>query len=329
MFAFKKPLISIITPSWNRVLFLKKLAKSLTLQKLKNFEWIIGNDGSTDETDNFIRLFGKKADFKIIYINSSLRIGKAALDNIMLDHVSGKYISWCGSDDIMLPNAIENITKLIFQIPKKEEKDYVGIFAQNVDSFNKSQTFYDNYSLKKNRHLKWEYLNKIIKGDGTIVERAEILKKKKFLEVDFLISESSLFCELYKNKKFILTPLIVKVMDRTAENSVSFAKKLRYCRGSAYCIARVETLNSFDKHSFLKKIIIITNFWRYSIHGDIDFFKAKKMLNPADKNILYSILYLLALLICLRDKLLNKVEKTHIEFENNIKNKKITIKIYN
>jgi len=31
----------------------------------------------------------------------------------------------------------------------------------------------------------------------------------------------------------------------------------------------------------------------------------------------------------LRDQLFNKVEKTHIEFENNIKNKKITIKNYN
>jgi len=329
MLIIKKPLISIITPSWNRVKFLKKLARSLTLQKFKNFEWIIGNDGSTDATDNFVNLFAKKVDFKIIYINSSLRIGKAALDNIMLDHVSGKYISWCGSDDIMLPNSIENITKLISQIPKNKEKNYVGIFAQNVDRFNKSQTFHQNYSLKKTKHVRWEYLNKIIKGDGTIVERAEILKGKKFLEVDFLISESSLFCKLYKKKKFIFTPLIVKVMDRTAENSVSFGKKLRYCRGSAYCIAKVETLNSFAKHSFFKKITIITNFWRYSIHGDLNFFKAKKILKPTDKNILYSILYLLALIVCLRDKLFNKVEKTHIEFENNIKNKKITIKNYN
>jgi glycosyltransferase involved in cell wall biosynthesis len=329
MLLIKKPLISIITPSWNRVKFLKKLARSLTLQKFKNFEWIIGNDGSTDTTDNFIKLFAKKADFKIIYINSSLRIGKAALDNIMLDYVSGKYISFCNSDDIMMPNAIENITKLISQIPKRKEKDYVGIFAQNIDTFNKSQTFHQNYSLKKNRHVKWEYLNKIIKGDGTIVERAELLKEKKFLEVDFLITESSLFCELYKNKKFILTPLIVKVMDRTAYNSVSFGKKLRYCRGSAYCIAKVETSINFDKHFFLKKIIIITNFWRYSIHGDINFFEAKKMLRPTDKNILYSILYLLALIVCLRDWLLNKVEKTHIEFDNNIKNTKISIKKYN
>jgi hypothetical protein len=155
------------------------------------------------------------------------------------------------------------------------------------------------------------------------------LKEKKFLEVDFLITESSLFCELYKNKKFILTPLIVKVMDRTADNSVSFGKKLRYCRGSAYCIAKVETSINFDKHFFLKKIIIITNFWRYSIHGDINFFEAKKMLRPTNKNILYSILYLFALVVCLRDWLLNKVEKTHVEFDNNIKNKKISIKKYN
>jgi glycosyltransferase involved in cell wall biosynthesis len=324
---FKKPLISIITPSWNREKFLEKLANSLLIQKFKNFEWIVGNDGSTDRTDDVIRSIAKRVDFKIIYINSSLRIGKAALDNIMLEHVSGEYVSRCDSDDFFLPDAMENISILLSKIPKDKIKDYVGIYAQNVDTFNNSQTFND--IPKEDMHVIWEDLYEIIKGDGTIVERFEILKGNKYLEVDFLISESSLLTKLYKGKKFILTPKILKIMDRTAKNSVSFGKKFCYTRGSAHCIAQVETLDNFKKHSLASKIKTIINFWRYSIHGDINFLQAKNMLEPLKKNILYSLLYLISWIICVRDNMLDRVEKTHIEFMKNINNKKIIIENLN
>ena len=327
MTEFKKPLISIITPSWNREKFLEKLANSLIIQKYKNFEWIVGNDGSTDRTDDVIRSIARRVDFKIIYINSSLRIGKAALDNIMLEHVSGEYVLRCDSDDFFLPDAMENISILLSKIPKDKIKDYVGIYAQNVDTFNNSQTFND--ILKEDKHVIWEDLYEIIKGDGTIVERFEILKGNKYLEVDFLISESSLLTKLYKGKKFILTPKILKIMDRTAKNSVSFGKKFCYTRGSAHCIAQVETLDNFKKHSLASKIKIIINFWRYSIHGDINFLQAKNMLKPLKKNILYSLLYLISWIICVRDNMLNRVEKTHIEFMKNINNKKIIIENLN
>ena len=91
MTKLKKPLISIITATWDREKFIIKLAKSLKKQSFKNFEWIVANDGSLDNTDQKIRSFAKKADFKIIYINSSLRVGKSKLDNLMLKKISGKY----------------------------------------------------------------------------------------------------------------------------------------------------------------------------------------------------------------------------------------------
>lgn len=325
----KKSLISIITPSWNREYFLKKLADSLIDQSFKNFEWIVGNDGSTDNTDNFIKSILKKKDLQIKYVASSLRIGKAAMDNILLDYVSGEYITWCGSDDILLPNAIENISKLITQIPKNEIDNYAGILAQSIDRNNKSQTFYENNIPKEAAHLKWEFLTKIIKGDATIIERSELIKGNKFLEVDFLISESSFFNRIYKGKKFIVTPTVVKIMDRSANNSITFGKKLQYSRGSAYCIAVIETSINFAKYSIIKKIKVIINYWRYSIHGDIKFSEARRMLEPVNKNILWSLVYIISLILCLRDNLLGKVEKTHIDFEKNIKKKIITFKSNN
>ena len=322
----KKPLISIITSSWNREKYLKILAHSLKKQNYKNFEWLIGNDGSIDNTDKFIKSFSEKVKFKIIYINSSLRIGKVKMVNLLLEKATGKYITECDSDDYYLPNSLKILYDMTCQ--KKTKKKIDGVIAQNVDTKGFSQTFKKNVP-KKVELVKWESLIKKVDGDATIFTLTKNYKRKKFLEVDFLITEGSLLDTLFKNKTFLLSPKIVKIMDRGAENSVSFGKKIQYTRGSVYCIALVETEKKFQRKNLFSKILIVINYWRYSIHGDISFNKALKMLKPIKKNYLYAFLFPISYMISLRDLFLNKVKKTHIEFEKNKKNSIIKIRKFN
>ena len=136
-----------------------------------------------------------------------------------------------------------------------------------------------------------------------------------------------MFREMYAGKYFILSPKIVKIMHR-ASNSISYGKKIRYTRGSAYCIAEVEKLNKFVGYPFFKKIKLIINYWRYCFHGDINFIKAKQMWQVTNKRYLPIFLYPLSLLICLRDKLLRKVDKTHIIFDKNIEIFNISIETF-
>ena len=219
----KKPLISIITSSWNREKYLKILANSLKKQSYQNFEWLIGDDGSIDNTSKFIKLFSKKVKFKIVYISSDIRIGKSKMVNLLVERASGKYITECDSDDYYLPNSLKNLLDILNQ-KKTKNKELDGIIAQNINTKNLSETFKGAIP-EKNELGKWETLQKKIDGDSTIITLAKNYKKKKFLEVDFLITESSLLNKIFKNKNFLLTPKIVKVMDRDADDSVSFGKK--------------------------------------------------------------------------------------------------------
>ena len=132
-----KPKISILTTSWNREKYLKKLAISLKKQSFKNFEWIISNDGSTDNTTKFIEDFSKKVNFKITYINSSVRIGKAKLMNLMMKKISGKYTIECDSDDYFLHDSLNFFLKTI------NNKKYKKI--KNFSTDGVSQTFKKKY----------------------------------------------------------------------------------------------------------------------------------------------------------------------------------------
>lgn len=64
----QKIFYSIITPTYNRAKTLPRLYESIKNQTFKNFEWIVGDDGSTDDTENLIKGFKKDAPFKIRYI---------------------------------------------------------------------------------------------------------------------------------------------------------------------------------------------------------------------------------------------------------------------
>ena len=321
-----KPLISILTTSWNRRYYLEKLAKSLNKQSFKNFEWIIANDGSNDETDKFIRSFSKNAKFRIIYIKSNLRIGKSKLTNILYKKNSGKFLIECDSDDYFFKNSLKNLINLKKKLPKKFERSFGGVCCQNVDTEGKSQTFKYNI-IKKTFVLNWQELKKKIDGDATFLTPAKIFKNKKYPEVDFLITESSLLESIYKNKIFILSPKIVKVMNRKANNSVSFGTKLSYTRGSFYTLTISETNNNFFQKNFFLKINTVLNYFRYSLHADIKLSDTIKKFKPFKKNLLYILIYPFSFLFFLRDNIFKDIEKTHIEFDKNIKKAKISVEL--
>ena len=88
----EKIYFSVITPAFNREQYLPKLVSSLQNQSKKNFEWIIANDGSSDNTIEYIQGIINDLDFPVKFISSDRRIGKSMIDNILLDNVIGEFI---------------------------------------------------------------------------------------------------------------------------------------------------------------------------------------------------------------------------------------------
>lgn len=104
-------LFSIIIPTYNRASFIEKTIRSVLGQTYRNFEIIIVDDGSTDNTGEIIKNIGNE---KIRYfkIENSER-GFAR--NFGVKHALGNYVTFLDSDDILLPdhfsNAVESIEK--------------------------------------------------------------------------------------------------------------------------------------------------------------------------------------------------------------------------
>jgi len=64
------PLISVLTPTWNRGSYLHKVWEGLEAQGLRDFEWIVANDGSQDDTVEVVRALAQKSDFPVTLVSA-------------------------------------------------------------------------------------------------------------------------------------------------------------------------------------------------------------------------------------------------------------------
>jgi len=100
-----KPLVSIITPVYNGEKYLAQTIESALTQSYSNFELIIVNDGSFDQSDLIIEKY-LVADPRIYYIQQT-NAGVASARNTAIKRAKGKYISFLDQDDLWHKNKLD------------------------------------------------------------------------------------------------------------------------------------------------------------------------------------------------------------------------------
>jgi glycosyltransferase involved in cell wall biosynthesis len=320
----KQPLVSILTPTWNRADYLEKVWNGIVDQDYKNVEWIVGNDGSIDDTFEVIKSLAKKSTFPVRLIDSNIRIGKSRIDNLLMRNANGELLIWNDSDDFLLPSALSTLVKAWLNIPENRRENYLGVIAQCISTENIIQG--ENFDKQLNIvDETYEEFSLKTSGDAALLVPSKSIAGKMFLEVDFVITESSFWSTIFKDKRLIYIPQVLKVMDRKAPGSVSFGKKLQYTRGMAYGIAFAETQDRFAKRNFRVKCKLIIRYWRYCFHGELGLIDAKNMWVITRMNLLLLMFYPISLLFVIKDIAFRKVEKTHRDFDAAKLNAKVRI----
>jgi glycosyltransferase involved in cell wall biosynthesis len=117
------PLVSIILPTYNRAHLLKRSIQSILNQTYKNFELIIVNDGSTDNTREVVENFH---DRRIYYVEHEKRRGANAARNTGIKLAKGEYIAFQDDDDIWLPRKLEMQIEVFQNSPQNVGVVYTG-----------------------------------------------------------------------------------------------------------------------------------------------------------------------------------------------------------
>lgn len=120
------PEISVVMPVFNRDQYIGEAIGSILSQTFTNFELIIVDDCSTDNTLNVIESFN---DNRILVIKNEVNMGQAAARNVGYRVAKGKYIANADSDDINLPHRLE---KQLDFLEKNKDVDVVGCWYREL-----------------------------------------------------------------------------------------------------------------------------------------------------------------------------------------------------
>ncbi len=104
------PKVSVVLPTYNRASLLKRAIKSILNQTYQDFEMIIVDDGSTDNTENVVKGFGNEG---IRYISHDNNRGAGAARNTGIKVARGRYIAFLDSDNQWLPEKLEKQMQFI------------------------------------------------------------------------------------------------------------------------------------------------------------------------------------------------------------------------
>lgn len=168
-----KPLVSIVMATYNGEKYLHKQLESICNLTYDNFELIISDDGSTDDTLSIIEQFTDRLDISL-YHNQGSHGATGNFEN-GLNHINGEYVAFCDQDDIWVPDHIE---KLLYQI---DDFDIIHGRLKVIDeksNYHPASVMHSSYEISKAQYITVEdYLDvPRLLGCASLI-RASAIKK--------------------------------------------------------------------------------------------------------------------------------------------------------
>jgi glycosyltransferase involved in cell wall biosynthesis len=175
-------LFTVFTPTYNRVELLRRAYRSLRRQTFRDFEWLVVDDGSTDQTEEVVRQWQDEADFPVRYVYQSNQ-GKHVAFNTAVERAQGRFFAVLDSDDYYKPDALENMKECWASIPSGDREDYAGIVG--LFAYPDGKIVGDRFPESPRDCSALEmYLQHDVRGDNIGFNRTDVMRDYPFPKRD-------------------------------------------------------------------------------------------------------------------------------------------------
>lgn len=180
----EKPKVTVIMPVFNREKYLKESIESILNQTFSDFEFLIIDDGSTDNGEKIIKEYEKK-DPRIRLLNNTKKKGIVGALNTGIEQAKGDYIARMDSDDISLPERIEK------QISFLEKNPEVGACGTWVKVFGKHE------NMIWNMPVDFENIKSTMLFSTGVANPTGVIRRRLFSELKFWYDDNLIVAEDY------------------------------------------------------------------------------------------------------------------------------------
>ncbi|MBS1808849.1 MAG: glycosyltransferase family 2 protein [Acidobacteria bacterium] len=295
--------ITVFTPTYNRAHTLHRVYESLVKQTYTLFEWIIVDDGSTDETAAIIDKWKTEADFTIRYFWQENQ-GKHIAINQGVKEARGELFMIFDSDDACTNDAVERIVYTWESISKLERHYFAGIGTLCVDQYGKEisprlpSKVFDATWLEVNYRYG-------VGGEKWGIFRTELLRKNPFpaeIKKQY-IPESIIWLRIGKKLKTRFINEALRIYYIEGPSMVHEVGATKNALGGA--LEHAEILNSYIayiKYRPLEFIRSAVHYGRFSMHRKVSLLAQYRGLRNTLGKFLWFIALPISLTVYLRDK---------------------------
>lgn len=269
------PLVTVFTPTYNRASLLPRLFESLAKQTCLDFEWLIVDDGSTDNTEEVIKNIKEGNDkFHIRYYKKA-NGGKHTAINFGVKLAEGELFFIVDSDDYLTNKSIELVTHYYNQI--KDKPNFCGVSGMRGHSnglkIGTATNFKEFDCTIAESGYKYH-----IHGDKAEAIKTEILKEFPFPEFhdERFCPEALIWNRMSKKYQIRYFNKIIYICDYLEDGLTNNQSKLLERNKRSTAITYKEMVENNDA-PIIFRIRCAINFWRYTLTSSLKMERAFRL----------------------------------------------------
>ncbi len=266
---------TICTPAYNRAHTLGRLYESLLVQSLTDFEWIVVDDGSNDNTSQLVREMEEQNKINIRYFHQS-NSGKHVAVNRALEAARGELFFIVDSDDFIPENSLETIWEFFLKI--KEDHIVAGVVGLKCHFDGRPVGGNPAYDSLLCSAIDFRFKHNG-KGDQAEIYRTEVLRNFPFPEVpeERFCPEAIVHNRIAAQYKLLYFAKNTYYCEYLSDGLSSSIIKIR-ARSPQLAMMTYAELRHMDIPC-MEKIKSVINYWRFSFWSDKRF-KDKRAAMP-------------------------------------------------
>ena len=247
-------MLTVFTPAYNRADMLPRLYRSLCDQTCKDFEWLIIDDGSTDETAFVVQAFVNERKINIRYIKKE-NGGKHTAHNLALEEAAGEWFFCVDSDDLLASDAVE---KLIKKLAHLKGEDGIIAYKEDLKGRLLSDPFPEGVQKTQMYRLAVDYG---CSGEFSLAFATNFARKFPFpvFPGERFVTECVVYDRMDQQGEFALLPEVITVCEYQADGYSSDASRLMKRNPSGYCLYFLQRIDLQSKR--LKRLITAGKYW--------------------------------------------------------------------
>jgi glycosyltransferase involved in cell wall biosynthesis len=280
---------TIYTPVFNSAKYIHRVYDSLKKQEFIDFEWLIINDGSKDDSSEVIQELIKKCTFSVNFIDLKDNIGFNRSMNLAVKEAKGELFLISHADDEFTPDTLEIFNELWENMDSPLKQKVQGIKCNCMDQYGKfvGDPFPQDYWVADIFDLVYKHK---IKGEKWGFIRTEIIRKFPFPENQKFTPEGVIWHRIYYKYPAVFinkTFRIYYINDNPASLSATTKKDTKFAIGKR--MLPLDFINLYFKKINFKPnavIIFFLQYWKYSFLSKTTVYNSLKEITSLRMRIL-------------------------------------------